>query len=114
VACYLSRMADALELHVTMPNQQEATALARALVEESLAACVNLIPGIRSIYQWEGRMVEEEEVLCLVKTRPAIFARVRDRILELHTYDVPEILAFRVDDGSPEYLAWLARATPED
>lgn len=105
-------MADALELHVTMPNQQEATALARVLVEEGLAACVNVIPGVRSIYQWEGRICEEEEVLCLVKTRPAIFERVRDRILEVHSYDVPEVLAFAVDDGSPEYLAWLGRATP--
>lgn len=105
-------MADALELHVTMPDKERATALARALVDEGLAACVNIVPGVRSIYQWDGRLQEDEEVLCLVKTRPAVFDRARDRILELHPYDVPEILAFLVDDGSPAYLDWLKRATP--
>ena len=104
-------MADALEVHVTMPDAAQATALARALVDEGLAACVNLVPGVKSIYQWEGRTQEEEEVLCLIKTRPAVFDRARARILELHPYEVPEILAFAVDDGSPEYLDWLRRAT---
>jgi periplasmic divalent cation tolerance protein len=104
-------MADALEVHVTMPDTAQATALARALVDEGLAACVNLVPGVKSIYQWEGRTQEEEEVLCLIKTRPAVFDRARARILELHPYEVPELLAFAVDDGSPEYLEWLRRAT---
>ena len=104
-------MADALELHVTMPDKERATALARTLVEEGLAACVNLVPGVRSVYQWEGKTVEEEEVLCLIKTRPEVFARAQARILALHPYDVPEILAFEVDDGSPAYLAWLKEST---
>ena len=71
-------MADALELHVTMPDEERATALARTLVEEGLAACVNIVPGVRSVYQWEGRLQEDEEVLCLVKTRPSVFDRARD------------------------------------
>jgi periplasmic divalent cation tolerance protein len=105
-------MADALELHVTMPDRERATSLARALVDEGLAACVNIVPGVRSVYQWDGRLQEEEEVLCLIKTRHAVFERARDRILALHPYDVPEILAFAVDEGSPAYLEWLKRSTP--
>jgi periplasmic divalent cation tolerance protein len=105
-------MADALELHVTMPDKGRATSLARALVEEGLAACVNLVPGVRSIYQWGGKMQEEEEVLCLIKTRHAVFERARDRILALHPYEVPEILAFAVDEGSATYLEWLKKSTP--
>jgi periplasmic divalent cation tolerance protein len=105
-------MADALELHVTMPDTARATVLARALVEEGLAACVNIVPGVRSIYRWQGKLQEDEEVLCLIKTRPAVFDRARARILALHPYEVPEILAFAVDDGSPTYLAWLQESTP--
>jgi periplasmic divalent cation tolerance protein len=105
-------VADALELHVTMPDKDRATSLARVLVDEGLAACVNIVPGVRSIYQWDGRIQEDEEVLCLIKTRPAVFDRARKRILELHPYEVPEILAFEVADGSPAYLEWLRKSTP--
>ena len=104
-------MADALELHVTMPDRERATALARALVDEGLAACVNIVPGVKSIYRWEGRLQEDDEVLCLIKTRPAVFERARARILELHPYEVPEIIGFTVDDGSPAYLDWLKKST---
>jgi periplasmic divalent cation tolerance protein len=107
-------MADAMELHVTMPDAEQAASLARVLVEEGLAACVNVVPGVRSVYVWEGRIQEDEEVLCLVKTRPAVFERARARILALHPYEVPEILAFAVDDGSPTYLDWLRRATGDE
>jgi len=104
-------MADALELHVTMPDRERATALARALVDEGLAACVNIVPGVKSIYRWEGRLQEDDEVLCLIKTRPAVFERARARLLELHPYEVPEIIGFTVDDGSPAYLDWLKKST---
>src|SRR5215468_11657759 len=97
-------MADALELHVTAPDAAAAERLGRALVEEGLAACVNVVPGVRSIYRWQGKINTDAEVLCLVKTRPALFERVRARILELHPYEIPEVLAFAVDDGSPAYL----------
>jgi len=109
---FVTGMADALELHVTMPDKERAASLARALVDEGLAACVNIVPGVKSIYQWEGRLQEDEEVLCLIKTRPAVFDRARDRILQLHPYEVPEILAFAVADGSPAYLDWLKKSTP--
>jgi periplasmic divalent cation tolerance protein len=105
------RVADALELHVTMPDAEHAASLARALVDEGLAACVNIVPGVTSIYRWQGQVHEDTEVLCLIKTRPEVFERARARILELHPYEVPEILAFAVDDGSAAYLDWLRRAT---
>jgi periplasmic divalent cation tolerance protein len=107
-------VADALELHVTMPNAGRASALGRTLVEEGLVACVNVVPGVRSIYLWQGKVQEDDEVLCLIKTRPDLYQRVQARILALHPYEVPEILAFAVDDGSPGYLAWLRDATPGD
>jgi periplasmic divalent cation tolerance protein len=104
-------VADALELHITAPNADEAAALARALVEERLCACVNIVPGVRSVYRYDDKIWDEPEVLCIAKTRPALFERVCERIFQLHSYDVPEILAFNVDDGSPAYLAWLTEAT---
>jgi periplasmic divalent cation tolerance protein len=104
-------MADALELHITAPDADHAARLGRALVEEGLCACVNIVPGVRSIYRWQGKVQEDQEVLCIAKTRPALFDRVRDRVLELHPYEVPEILAFAVDDGNPAYLEWLRQST---
>ena len=104
-------MADALELHVTMPDKDRAAALARTLVGEGLAACVNIVPGVRSIYRWEGKVQEDDEVLCLVKTRPELLDALTERVRALHPYDVPEILAFEVADGSADYLAWLHEST---
>ncbi|HMF41729.1 MAG TPA: divalent-cation tolerance protein CutA [Polyangia bacterium] len=105
-------MADAVEVHVTMPDKERATALARTLLEEGLAACVNIIPGVTSLYRWDGQLQEDSEVLCLIKTRSVVFERTRARILELHPYEVPEIIAFTVADGSAAYLAWVKKSTP--
>jgi periplasmic divalent cation tolerance protein len=104
-------MADALELHITAPNTDVAAKLAHALVEERLCACVNIVPGVRSVYRYDDKIWDEPEVLCVAKTRPALFERVCERVMELHPYDVPEILAFNVDDGSPAYLLWLREST---
>jgi periplasmic divalent cation tolerance protein len=104
-------MADALELHITAPNADEAAKLAHALVEERLCACVNIVPGVRSVYRYDDKIWDEPEVLCVAKTRPALFEQVCARVMELHPYDVPEILAFNVDDGSPAYLLWLREST---
>lgn len=90
-----------------MPNVDDARSLAQTLVDEELAACVTMVPGARSIYRFEGKLRDEEEVLCFVKTHPALFERLRDRILALHPYDIPEILAFKVHDGSRAYIDWL-------
>ena len=104
-------MANALEVHITVPDREKAALIARALVNERLAACVNIVGGVRSIYRWEGQVEEEDEVLCLVKTRPELLKAVCARVTALHSHDVPEILAFEVADGSAAYLEWLQAAT---
>ena len=83
----------------------------RTLVEERLAACVNIVPRLRSIYAWRGKVEDEAEVLCLVKTRPELWEALRARIGALHPYEVPEIVALRADQVSPPYLAWLRGET---
>ncbi|HET6284662.1 MAG TPA: divalent-cation tolerance protein CutA [Polyangia bacterium] len=104
-------MADALEVHVTAPDAAQAAEMARTLVKEGLVACVNIVPGVRSIYFFEGKLCDDAEVLCIVKTRPALFDRLQQRIRELHPYQVPEILSFAVDEGTPSYLEWLRAST---
>jgi periplasmic divalent cation tolerance protein len=81
--------------------------LGRTLVDERLAACVNLVPGVTSLYRWEGAVQKEGEVLMIVKTTIAAFERLRGRVLELHPYDAPEILDLGVRDGDPGYLDWV-------
>ena len=80
---------------------------------EKLVACVNVMPGLRSIYAWEGKVCDEQEVLCVLKTRRALFAAVRDRVVALHPYQIPEIIALPLVDGSAPYLAWLRDETRE-
>ncbi len=99
---------DALFVLVTTPTAERAAELARALVEERLAACGNVIPGLRSIYRWQGKVEDDAEALLVLKTTRARFDALRDRVLALHPYDVPEVLALPVEAGSAAYLAWLA------
>ncbi|MDW8478867.1 MAG: divalent-cation tolerance protein CutA [Xanthomonadales bacterium] len=95
----------------TAPSGEEAARLARALVEERIAACVSVVPGLRSIYRWQGRLVEDEEWLLIIKTSPQAWPRLAARLPELHPYEVPELVALPVSAGSPAYLAWLGEAT---
>ena len=96
---------------VTAGSADEATRLARALVEERLAACANVIGPIRSIYRWEGAVEEADEHLLILKARGADVPALEGRVRTLHTYAVPEVLALPVRAGSAPYLAWLAEAT---
>ena len=96
---------------VTAPDADVAANLAKALVSEKLVACVNILPGLRSIYAWEGKVCDEAEVLCVMKTRRALFAAVRERVVALHPYEVPEIIALPLAEGSAPYLAWLPDET---
>ncbi|HTY56384.1 MAG TPA: divalent-cation tolerance protein CutA [Candidatus Binataceae bacterium] len=96
---------------VTAPNQRDASAIARTLVDENLAACVNILGPIRSIYRWQNAIEDEAEFLLLIKTRSAICARLEQRVKELHSYDVPEVIALPIETGSAQYLAWLTEAT---
>jgi len=92
---------------VTAASQAEATAIATILIEEKLAACVNVFP-VQSIYQWEGRIQQESEFQLVIKTNLAKFAELSSRIQEIHSYEVPEIIALPIVSGSESYLAWLS------
>lgn len=100
----------ALLAFVTCPTAEVAAGIAKILVEERLAACGNLVPGLRSIYTWQGKMCDESEVLLLIKTTDAAFGRLQARVVELHPYEVPEVIAVKVEAGLPAYLQWLADA----
>lgn len=92
---------------ITAPNEEVGRSLAHTLVEEGLAACVNLVPGLTSIYRWEGKVVEDKEVLLLVKTTTFAFPRLKERVLALHPYTVPEMVALPIAEGHGPYLEWL-------
>jgi periplasmic divalent cation tolerance protein len=93
---------------VTAPSAEKAAELARALVEERLAACGNVVPGLRSIYRWEGKVQDEPEALLILKTTRGRFEALRERVLALHPYQVPEVIALSVEAGSAAYLGWIA------
>jgi len=101
----------ALVVFVTTPTAERAAELARALVEERLAACGNVVPGLRSIYRWEGKVHDEGEALLVLKTTRARFEALRERVLALHPYQVPEVIALPIEAGSAPYLAWIAAET---
>lgn len=104
-------MNDALVILCACPDDAVAARIARALVEERLAACVNRWPLTASTYRWQGRVVDEAEVLLMIKTTADRYDAVTPRIAELHPYDVPEVIALPVAGGLPAYLAWLATET---
>lgn len=95
----------------TLPSAEAAADLAKAVVGEKLAACANLLPAVRSIYRWQGRVQDESEVLVLFKTRQEHFERLKARLLELHPYEIPEVLAVPVEQGYQPYLDWLSLET---
>lgn len=92
---------------VTAGSMEAAEKIAHALVEEHLAACVNIVPQIRSIYRWEGKVVDDSEVLMIIKTREERFEALREKVVELHSYDVPEIISFTIGKAHQPYLDWL-------
>lgn len=91
----------------TVPDADVAERLATRLVEERLAACSNLVPGVTSIFRWNGQVQRETEVLVILKTTQAAFPQLRARIIELHPYDVPEVLVIPTPDGSTAYMDWV-------
>lgn len=96
---------------VTCPNADVAASLARLLVQEELAACGNVVPGVRSIYRWEGAIHDEPEVLLVLKSRQVLFEKLRERVVAAHPYDVPEVVAVVADAVHPPYLAWVLAST---
>lgn len=95
----------------TTPNEETAAQLARSLVEERLAACVNRIAGVRSTYRWDGDIHDDAEVLLLIKTTRERFEALKSRLPGLHPYDMPELIAFEAADGLAAYLGWVAAQT---
>ena len=106
-------MTDKIVVFSTCGSAEEAAKIARALVELHLAACVNVAPGLRSFYRWNGAVEEAAEHLLIIKTSRALFHRLCAELEKLHTYEVPEVLALPVVAGSQSYLNWLASELPE-
>lgn len=101
----------AVFIYVTTPSEAEARKIAEAVVTDRLAACANIIPGMKSIYHWEGKMEEAQETVVILKTRASLFQAVEARVKELHKYTAPCIVALPVAAGSPPYLDWLMAET---
>jgi periplasmic divalent cation tolerance protein len=99
-----------LIVFTTFANADDATRVVRALVEERLIACGNLLPGARSIYRWQGEVADQPEVVVLMKTRKQDWTAFLSRLHELHPYDTPECVAVRIAAGAPKYMAWLEAA----
>ncbi|MEZ6187690.1 MAG: divalent-cation tolerance protein CutA [Planctomycetota bacterium] len=102
---------NAVVLVSTAPDAEVAGAVARGLVEAQLAACVNVVPGVRSIYRWQGEVHDDAELLLVIETTPALQARCIAELERLHPYDVPEALALPTHGGSQAYLAWIHEVT---
>ena len=95
----------------TCPDQGTAEKLANHLIDESLAACVNIVPGITSIYQWEGKRETGTELLLIIKTREEMYTKLEKRITELHPYELPEVISVSLNNGLPAYLDWITQNT---
>jgi len=106
-------MTDKRIVLTTSGSEEEARRIAHHLVENRLAACVNLVPRIESIYRWQGKVESNREWLLLIKTTADKFPGVRDAIRELHSYELPECIAIAIEDGSPDYLQWLEQSVAE-
>lgn len=95
----------------TLPGDADAGAFARALVDERLAACVNLLPQMESVYRWEGNVERESERQIVIKTTRLRLVALWDRVRDLHPYDVPEFIVLPIVDGNDAYLRWIAEST---
>ena len=98
---------EVLTVFTTWPDLEAARTAARTLVEERLAACGNIVPGVESIYRWKGRVDAAAEFLMIIKSSRERFSALEERVKALHSYDIPEIIALLIEKGSREYLAWL-------
>jgi periplasmic divalent cation tolerance protein len=107
-------MTDKIVVLTTCETEAEAQRIAEALVNERLAACVNIVAGVRSVYRWKGEVEKAGEVLLLVKTSRELFRQVQATIERTHSYELPELVAVPIVDGSARYLDWLAAGLKQD
>lgn len=98
---------------ITAPNEDEGAGIAQKLVESKLAACVNIVKGIRSIYRWKGALEDDPEVLLIAKTERKLLERLTAAVKEMHSYDVPETIALPILGGSQDYLSWVTESTED-
>ncbi|KAK9172065.1 CutA1 divalent ion tolerance protein family protein [Cryptosporidium meleagridis] len=94
-------------VYISAPNQDEATLIAKTLVDEELCACVSIIPSVRSIYKFKGQVHDENEVMLLVKTTSQLFTALKEKVVEIHSYEIPEIIAVKVVHGNENYINWV-------
>ena len=104
-------MSDPIVVLVTCGSEEEATKIANSLVEEGVAACVNIISPVRSIYRWEGKIWDEKEWVLIIKTQKKRFEELEKKVKSLHSYSVPEVIALPIVEGSASYLKWLEETT---
>ncbi len=102
-------MTDKVIAYTTCSDKAEAEKLAEHLVEQRLAACVSVLPGLKSFYRWQGKIETDEEILLMIKTSRDLVDEVSRQLDRLHSYDLPELIVAPIVDGSPNYLAWLER-----
>jgi len=93
---------------VTVPSKEESEKISRSLVEKDLAACVNIIPSVQSVYKWEGEINTDNELLLVIKGRTDNLEALEKEVLQLHSYDTPEVISFSIEKGNKEYLNWLS------
>jgi periplasmic divalent cation tolerance protein len=106
-------MTDKRLVLTTCASIEEARRISNALVEGRLAACVNIVPQIESVYRWEGKVEITTEWLLVIKTTAPVFARLRSALNELHSYDLPECIALNIEDGSLPYLEWIGQSVEQ-
>ena len=104
----------AIVVVTTVGTEEQAYLIAREIVARRQAACVNVVPGIRSIYRWKGKICKDGELLLIVKTLESELSGVTETIRELHSYELPEILSFNIAHGEPRFLAWIAGSVDKD
>jgi periplasmic divalent cation tolerance protein len=104
-------MGEGLVVFVTTASEEEAARIAEAVVGERLAACVNIVPAVKSVYRWEGKVVRDDELLMVIKTTSERYDQLERRVKELHSYTTAEVIACRIERGSGDYLSWLRDQT---
>ncbi len=113
-SCIFRQMpVDKLLIYCTCPDQTSADRIAGLLVEQKLAACVSIMPAVKSVYTWQGKLETSEECLLMIKTTRARYPDLEQRILSLHPYELPEIIAVPIQQGLPAYLHWIDECTQQ-
>ena len=103
-----------ISVYCSFGSFDKAQGVARILVEEGLAACVNIVPGVVSVYKWKGKVEEGQEAIFFAKTQKSLFPRLKARVLELHDYEVPCIISLDIADGDKKFLRWIEKETVGD